>query len=412
MKKILFLAGSVGLLLTGCSSSSRLGYAHFDDVYEDRPFYVDDKRTNQNDYQPPVYQEQRYEQVEQGNYQDDEAAYGSYSDRINRFHRNSGNFDYYSPFSTGFNSGFNSGFNMGINYGMGFGSGFGYGMNFGWGNTWGNPWYSSGINIGWGWNNPFCNNWGWNRPFYDPFWNPWSWNRPIGGWGGWNNPWGSPWGWGNTVIINNYYDNNQNRNLYYGPRGSNFNNSYYQGGLGGRSNSVGNTPGNISNPRPTTAPGSPGIQMNRYDKPGNGLTPVNPSPSVPNTPGRTTPDRGNTPSQPMNPGLSPAPSRPSNTPNNMNRTPKSDLQPSAPSVPPAQPVNKFRYSTPKAPSNNSYQSPGRNVTPSYPSRPSYSAPSAPSRPSPSYSPSPGRSTPSSPSRNAPSGSPGMQRTPK
>ena len=126
--------------------------------------------------------------------------------------------------------------------------------------TWGSSNYgwNNGFN-NWGWNNGFNFNFGWDNSWYDPWfgfnngytsifivnnnpWNNWGWNNGFNNWG-WGNTWNDPF-WGNPVVINNYYGNGFNpfnnyphcinnyyndygpqRNVVYGPRGNNTNNT-------------------------------------------------------------------------------------------------------------------------------------------------------------------------------------------
>lgn len=398
MKKLWWIGLGVGIMLTSCSSSSKMGYAHFDDMYEDRPYYAEQRRNAQQEYSPAQTQRTtRDNQVADNAYQDDEVMYGSYEERINRFHRNRGRFDYYSPFNTGFATGFNSGFNQGLQMGLSSGWGFnsGFGVGFGWGynwNFWNRPWYSSSFQFGWGnpwiWYDPFFDPWGWNNPF----WNPWSWNRPIGGW---YNPWGSPWGWGNPIIIiNNDYNNNRNR--YYGPRSGSFNNSYYNSKMGGRNNSISTTPPQQGiTPRPSM-PNNSGIQMEKREKN------INTPPSTPTTP----PSRGISPRTPESqPSPTPAPERKPRM-----ETSGNNLSPQYPTTPSGiDNAPKFRYSTPKYPAP-TYQRGYRNIQspkPISPSRPSLSTPSSPSLHSPGRSASPSVAPGRSPVNNN-----GMERRPK
>lgn len=310
----MFILGFGGLILTGCSSS-RTGYTYYDDVYENRPSYAENRKRSSSIDDRPVYQQSSgagYSQNGSGSYDnsryiDDEQqnAYGTYTERIRRFHSPNTGFDYYSPYYTGYNDGFN--------YGIGVSTGYGFSNFGGWGSSFGNPWYSSSLYFGWGrpsWSIGF-NNWG----YYDPFWgNNWGWGRP------WYNSyygggWGSPWGWGgNTIIIRN--DRNpRNSNMHYGPRTGSYGNQYYNGqqyqGGGRMNNSRGSNYGTPQNP------GNSGGNM-RY-------TPKNNTQQVPPaatpSPNRTQPqqNRQNVPSRYNQPSPSysnPSPQRsaPSSSP--------------------------------------------------------------------------------------------------
>ncbi len=241
MKNLLVILGIGSALLAGCSSSSRTGYTYYDDVYDNRPSYAENKRSSAYVDDRPSYQQSqpssRYqtEYREDERYLDDESqnSYGTYTERIRRFNSGSTGFDYYSPYYTGYNDGFN--------YGIGIGTGMGY-SNFGrWGSSLWNPWYSSSFYFGWGrpsWSIGF-NTW-YTPAYFDPFWgNSWGWGR-----NNWYNPyfgsgWGSPWGWGGYG--NHYHRNDnhpRNNNSYYGPRSGSYGNQYYNGNpsQGGRSN--------------------------------------------------------------------------------------------------------------------------------------------------------------------------------
>lgn len=320
MKNLMFILGFGGLILTGCSSS-RTGYTYYDDVYENRPSYAENRRKSSSIDDRPVYQQSSasgYNQNGSGAYDnrngsydnsryiDDEQqnAYGTYTERIRRFHSPNTGFDYYSPYYTGYNDGFN--------YGIGVGSGYGFSNFGGWGSSFWNPWYSSSLYFGWGrpsFNVGF-NNWG----YYDPFWgNNWGWGRP------WHNNmygggWGSPWGWGgNTIIIRN--DRNpRNNNMHYGPRTGSYGNQHYNGQQyqGGRmNNSRGSSYGTPQNP------GNSGGNM-RYTPKNNSqqvppaATPA-PSRSQPQQNRQNVPNRYNQPSPSYN-NPSPQRSAPSSSP--------------------------------------------------------------------------------------------------
>lgn len=228
MKKLIFILGLSGFVAVSCGTSSRMGYTHYDDVYDSRPSYSQEKRkssTYEDSPQYPSNQPSNYNSARSNTdrYIDDESVSGNYSNRLRRFYGggNTG-FDYYSPYYTGFNDGFSYGIGTGFGY-----SGFGN-MGF---SSW-NPFYSSSFYFGWGrptWSVGFNY---WNRPFYDPFYsyNSWGWNNNY-----WMNPynsWYSPWTWGGGYGHNNYYGGdrnyNSNRNIYYGPRSGNYSNSGYR----------------------------------------------------------------------------------------------------------------------------------------------------------------------------------------
>ncbi|MCO5232728.1 MAG: hypothetical protein LC105_10465 [Chitinophagales bacterium] len=234
MKKILLIIGLGSLIAVSCSSS-RTGYTYFDDVYNHRPSYSQEKRrvTGYSDdrptYQPSPTSPSNYTSPESyennsgsRRYLDDEnySDYGTYTERIRRFERPNYGFDYYSPYYTGFNSGFN--------YGIGIGSGLGYSMFGNYGSSFWNPWYSSSFYFGWGrpsWNIGF-NTW-YSPSYFDPFYSYNNW-----GWGNWYSPyyssWYPSWGWGGHHNHHNDYQPFKN-NMYYGPRGSSYGNSYYNG---------------------------------------------------------------------------------------------------------------------------------------------------------------------------------------
>lgn len=184
MKNLLFILGIGGTLLVSCSSSSRTGYTYYDDVYDNRPSYSEEKRRSSTIDDRPTYQPSGVDDYNQPGqydnsqrYRDDEESYysgssGSYSDRIRRFNSGNSGFDYYSPYYTGFNDGFN--------YGVGIGTSYGF-SNFGrWGSSLWSPMYSSSIYFGWGrpsWNLGF-NSW-YIPTYFDPFYGShWGWNRP------------------------------------------------------------------------------------------------------------------------------------------------------------------------------------------------------------------------------------------
>lgn len=408
MKNLLFIITSASMLFASCSSSARMGYTYFDDMYDDRPYYPERAQntgqSNQNYQGANQYNNQSGEY-----YQDDENARtfeqdryvgGEYTDRINRFNRSSGNFDYYSPYYTGYNNGFNSGFNMGVGIGMG-----------GFGNSWMSPWYSSSFHFGWGrpsfgWgmNYGFSN---WNRPFYDPFFDPFwgggfGWNRPMG-WGNpWNNiGWNNPWYYNSPVIINNFYGDRSPRNSYYGPRSNSVNNTYYNRGI---NRTV--SPSGINNTN--TIRTNSGIQMQRTERPNlntptqnNTGTPgrTGDRPAIGVTPGRTNPNTSN-PNMPsrgnntVSPSPNATPGRGSNVAPSQNATPRYRY-----SEPNSTPYTPREQSTPNRPS---FNSPSRS---NFPSSNPPSRNNTPRTNSPSYSPSQ-RSAPSTPSpRSAPSSTP-------
>ena len=251
MKNLLLILLWSSLIAIGCSSSSRSGYTYYDDVYDNRPSYSEDKRKSTNEEERPSYQEpapsynNSTESYENKRYVDDESSYsnysGSYSDRIRRFNGSNSGFDYYSPYYTGYSDGYNDGFSM--NYGFGYSSYGNYRPSF-----W-NPFYSSSISFGWGRPSIGFGFNTWMSPsYYNPYYsyNPWnSYNNWYSPYNNYNN-WGSPWSWGGN---NHHYDGNpRNNNSYYGPRNGSYGNSYYNGyneGGGKLNNSrgpVGNTP--------------------------------------------------------------------------------------------------------------------------------------------------------------------------
>ena len=130
MKNLLLILGWGSMFLIGCSSSSRTGYTYYDDVYDNRPSYSEDKRKSTYVDDRPTYQEstpsnnKSSDIYENRRYVDDESSSsdyngssssdynGSYSDRIRRFSGSNSGFDYYSPYYTGYSDGFSSGFGM------------------------------------------------------------------------------------------------------------------------------------------------------------------------------------------------------------------------------------------------------------------------------------------------------------
>ncbi|MCO5231875.1 MAG: hypothetical protein M9958_12060 [Chitinophagales bacterium] len=254
MKKILLIIGLGSLIAASCSSS-RSGYTYFDDVYNNRPSYSQEKRrtvgytddrpsyqpsSSSNYTSPNSYEDNSNSRL----YVDDEysSGYGTYTERIRRFNSSNYGFDYYSPFYTGFNSG--------LNYGIGIGTGFGYSNYGSYGSSFWNPFYSSSIYFGWGrpsWNIGF-NTW-FTPTYFDPFYSYNNW-----GWGNWYSPyyntWNPYWGWGGN---NNHHHHNDYKpyqnNMYYGPRGSSYNNSYYNGSqYDGGKTGINRGPQNNSNP--------------------------------------------------------------------------------------------------------------------------------------------------------------------
>ena len=232
MKKYIVILAFGTSLFVGCSSSSRLGYTHFDDVYDNQPVYAENRRssnqTNQENYQPADNGSSYQSQSQNYNlYQDDESqdSYGSYADRIRRFHSGNTGFDYYSPYYSGFDNG--------LNFGLGLGTGIGYSGFNSWNNGFYNPFYSPSISFGWGsptWR--FGLNSIYSPYYYDPFY------TGIYGWGNsFYNPYyggilGYPYypyyshnHWGNYYPENNYLPS-RNPNSYYGPRGGSYGNQY------------------------------------------------------------------------------------------------------------------------------------------------------------------------------------------
>ncbi len=241
MKKLLLLTGLSTILLANCSSGKRLGYTHFDDVYNPRPTYSEDKRTTptsyNNSYSPQTSYSQEFADNQNYSYQDDEQpeAYGNYTERIRRFHSGSSGFDYYSPYYTGFNDGFN--------YGIGIGTGIGYSTFGRWGTPLWSPYYSSSFYFGWGrpsWSIGFGT---WYTPsYFNPFYSPYSygWSDPWYRYGyGYYGGWGYPSYWGGHSIFRNDYTFRKS-NLYYGPRAGSYGNQIYNGpridNLGGKNN--------------------------------------------------------------------------------------------------------------------------------------------------------------------------------
>src|SRR5690554_6648969 len=207
MKNLLILLSLGIMLLSSCSSSSRLGYEHYDDVYNTRPTYSEKKRNSNTAYNSSNYQEPSYTQnnseYQDNRYVDDQQSrvYGDYTDRIRRFHGGSSGFDYYSPYYTGFNDGFS--------YGIGMGSTFGYPSYHRW-----NSFYRPSFHFGWS-----------RYPFYLGYNN---WYSPYSYYG-WSDPYRYPYhGWGNHYFYP--YDKYPKSNKqYYAPRPGNYGNQYYNG---------------------------------------------------------------------------------------------------------------------------------------------------------------------------------------
>lgn len=297
----------------GCSSSSRTGYTYYDDVYDNRPSYSEDKRRSANVDDRPTYQESTptynnsTENYENRRYIDDESSSsnynGSYSDRIRRFSGSNSGFDYYSPYYSGYNDGFSSGFGMS--------SGFGYGGYGSYRPSIWNPFYSSSIYFGWGRPSIGFGYNSWITPSYYNsynYYNPWDWGNS------WYSPYHSSSYWGGNH--HNYDRNPIKNNSYYGPRGGSYGNTYYNG-----NNNIGG--GKLNNSR------GPAGNTPQYSTPNKGTfnrTPKN------NTPNKSqpvySPDRGNTnpkraPSVPDryqnnsgNNRISPSPSRSTSPPSN------------------------------------------------------------------------------------------------
>ena len=251
MKNLLLLLGWSSLIAIGCSSSSRTGYTYYDDVYDNRPSYSNDKRKASYSDDRPSYQEpsptynKSSDNYENRRYIDDESSSsdynGSYSDRIRRFSGSNSGFDYYSPYYSGYNDGFSSGFGMS--------SGYGYSSYGSYRPSFWNPFYSSSISFGWGMPSIGFGYNSWRSPsYYNPYYssyNPWDWGNSW--YSPYNNYWGSSSYYGGSY---NHYDRNPvNNNSHYGPRGSSYGNSYYNGNQnigGGKLNNsrgpIGNTP--------------------------------------------------------------------------------------------------------------------------------------------------------------------------